>query len=735
MKYNGNTATSGSTADSSHTYDTAKALTVNGFTKTGYTFKNWNTAADGSGTAYADNASLKNLTSVNGGTVTLYAQWTANILTVQYHVDGAVKYDSNGDGVEDLDVSGKDIVDTGKYLYDEENSIAKIYGLLDSDRLQKYGYHCNNTWGVGKGGTVKVNAAKTFSTAQDLADMCKVTAQLEKGNVTVDLYPDWQINTGTVHYYPNADNVTVKDGYGSVVVDGEYAGSISYIEGFDYNAKGGVGANTLADVATLFERKGYHEDYPYNWRYGSPDSEIYFHADEEDLSPYVKDATDVHLKLYANWIANTYTVKFDGNGADSGSIQDISGTYDKAFTIPKNNFVRSCYEFTGWNTEKDGSGTAYADQESVKNLTAVNGETVTLYAQWKLSTYNVIFDKNNGTGSMENQILTFDKEDALSANTYLRVGYSFTGWNTQADGKGTTYTDQQKVTNLSADGSDVTLYAQWKPYMLTIHYHNDGAQKWQQYPDDTTIDVSNMDIVQTETVGYDAVYDHAGNGLLDADRFTRTGYHTTGYWKIGSKTGQLVSYSDGSMTGDKGQDVAKLLGADTQLVNSDVTVDLYPAWEIDTCSLTISNTVSGSMGNKAKDFAFNVKLSNSNPDGVIPSKLTVVFTDENGKETEKELTVSNGMVSVELSHKQSVTLKGIPYGTTYTATETNGDGYDVTKTNDSGIITKDVSVSFTNTKNGTVPTSADAPVPYPIMAAVLLGMLAMAAGKKKKLKK
>ena len=732
VKYDGNTAASGSTADSFHTYDTAKALTANGYKKTGYTFKNWNTAADGNGTAYADNASLKNLTSVNGGTVTLYAQWTPNILTVQYHADGSVKYDSNGDGVADLDVSGKDIIANGTYAYDLKDDGGEKYGLTDSERLQKYGYHCNNTWVVGKGGTVKVNAAKTFSTAQDLAKLCGVTAQLEKGNVTVDLYPDWQINTGTVHYYPNADNVTVKDGYGSVVVDGEYAGSISYIEGFDYNAKGGVGANTLADVATLFERKGYHEDYPYNWRYGSPDSETYFHADKEDLSPYVKDATDVHLKLYANWIANTYTVKFDGNGADSGSIQNISGTYDTAFTLTKNNFVRNCYKFTGWNTEKDGSGQSYADQESVKNLTAVNGGTVTMYAQWKLSTYNVIFDKNNGTGSMENQVMTFDKEEALSANTYLRVGYSFTGWNTQADGKGTAYTDQQKITNLSIDGSDVTLYAQWKPYMLTIHYHNDGAQKWQQYPDDTTIDVSNMDIVQTETVEYNAVYNHAENGLLDADRFTRTGYHTTGYWKIGSKTGQLVSYADGSITGDKGQDVAKLLGADTQLVNSNVTVDLYPAWEIDTCSLTLSNTVSGSMGNKAKDFAFSVKLSNSNPDGVIPSRLTAVFTDENGKETEKELAVSNGTVTVELSHKQSVTLKGIPYGTAYTVTETNGDGYDITKTNDSGTITKDVSVSFTNTKNGTVPTSVDAPVPYPLIVMAFIGTAILVVGKKRK---
>lgn len=76
VTYNGNDNTGGSTANSSHTYDTAKALTTNGFVKIGYTFNGWNTKADGTGTKYTDGQSVKNLTSTNGGTVTLYAQWS-----------------------------------------------------------------------------------------------------------------------------------------------------------------------------------------------------------------------------------------------------------------------------------------------------------------------------------------------------------------------------------------------------------------------------------------------------------------------------------------------------------------------------------------------------------------------------------------------------------------------------------------------------------------------------------
>ena len=78
---------SGSTANSSHEYDTAKALTTNGYSLTGWTFAGWNTTADGSGTSYSDGASVENLTSTNGETVTLYARWTANTYTVKYDMN------------------------------------------------------------------------------------------------------------------------------------------------------------------------------------------------------------------------------------------------------------------------------------------------------------------------------------------------------------------------------------------------------------------------------------------------------------------------------------------------------------------------------------------------------------------------------------------------------------------------------------------------------------------------
>lgn len=90
IKYHGNGATGGSTANSSHTYDVAKELTPNGFAKTGYVFDGWNTKPDGKGTGYADKQSVKNLTSTNGDIINLYAQWAPITYTIEYNGNGAI---------------------------------------------------------------------------------------------------------------------------------------------------------------------------------------------------------------------------------------------------------------------------------------------------------------------------------------------------------------------------------------------------------------------------------------------------------------------------------------------------------------------------------------------------------------------------------------------------------------------------------------------------------------------
>ena len=77
----------GSTADKRMEYDKVGNLTRNGYSRAGYTWLGWSSSADGNGTMYSDEQSVVNLTSEDGGTVTLYAVWKINRYTVTF-IDG-----------------------------------------------------------------------------------------------------------------------------------------------------------------------------------------------------------------------------------------------------------------------------------------------------------------------------------------------------------------------------------------------------------------------------------------------------------------------------------------------------------------------------------------------------------------------------------------------------------------------------------------------------------------------
>lgn len=84
----------------------------------------------------------------------------------------------------------------------------------------------------------------------------------------------------------------------------------------------------------------------------------------------------------AAWTPYTYTVKFDGNGGN-GEMSDIACTYDESWALPDNAYMLGAAEFKGWSITKDGQ-VAYADKQTVSNLTAENNAEVTLYAVWKI---------------------------------------------------------------------------------------------------------------------------------------------------------------------------------------------------------------------------------------------------------------------------------------------------------------------------------------------------------------
>lgn len=88
------------------------------------------------------------------------------------------------------------------------------------------------------------------------------------------------------------------------------------------------------------------------------------------------------MTLYAQWTPITYTVRFDGNGATSGTMGDLAVTYDAEATLPARRYAKANKTFTGWNTKKDGSGASYGDKAAIRNLASVQDEVIVLYAQW-----------------------------------------------------------------------------------------------------------------------------------------------------------------------------------------------------------------------------------------------------------------------------------------------------------------------------------------------------------------
>ncbi len=145
--------------------------------------------------------------------------------------------------------------------------------------------------------------------------------------------------------------------------------------------------------------------------------------------------------------------------------------------------------------------------------------------------------------------------------------------------------------------------------------------------------------------------------------------------------------------------------------------------------LTVKKTVEGSMGSKTKQFQFQLKLTA--PEGqVLPTELEYTKGDENG--TIK----SNGDVyAFTLAHEETIAIKGIPSQSTYTVTEVDGEsnGYTVTQKNATGTMKADTTVSFVNTKNGSVPTLADMNTKIPFVLVILaIGGVGFILWKKRK---
>jgi len=112
--------------------------------------------------------------------------------------------------------------------------------------------------------------------------------------------------------------------------------------------------------------------------------------------------------------------------------------------------------------------------------------------------YVVTFDSNTGTGTMNPQKISYNVATNLTENAYTKNGYTFDGWNTDANGHGVAYSNGQSVTNIE----NITLYAQWNMETYNIGYTlNDGTVATEN-PDTYNIETTSFTLNNPNKTGY-----------------------------------------------------------------------------------------------------------------------------------------------------------------------------------------------------------------------------------------
>lgn len=425
-------------------------------------------------------------------------------------------------------------------------------------------------------------------------------------------------------------------------------------------------------------------------------------SSSDDLYAKLAKRTTGNKTLTACWEPIHYTVTYDANGG-TGTMSTDTVTYDENYVTKANQFTRTGYEFIGWTTNADGSGSNWTSWIG-KPWKWTYTKNITLYAQWKAKTYTITYEPNGGVGDRYTQTATYDAYFKTMKNRFTRTGYTFAGF-IDLNGRIGTYAKINKKSFLENNA----LKHPWQLCKVDSEYqfYNYTDKVWETYcliywegpynvdygcsPSNFTLsakwwannytvkldykkDVSSS-YEKTIVTTYDKAYGELPQPVVQG--WTFKGWNTK---------------SDGTGTTVTADTVYKIAGDST----------LYAQWQINTYDLSVKHTVSGNMGNKCSDFSFTLNLS-----GMSGNNITAVFTDASGKQTTKILAMNNGKVAFTLKHGETVVFKNVPYNTSYTITEDNVRDYIVSSSNASGKVTDNTAVTFTSVRNIMVPTSAD----------------------------
>jgi len=544
VTYNANGGNGAPTAASqNYTFGAANlALTTKGtLTRTGYTFAGWNTLTTGLGTNYLESASYKPTASI-----ILYAKWTANSYTLTYNANGG---STNSTAVitagTPLTLSTTAGTRAG-FTLAGWNTVADGTGSSFAGATSQT-YYSDVTlyalWTPAIPGAPTVSAA----TAGNTTVSATVTAVAASGT-TVGPATSFTVqafdSTGTTAINGKTCTVLASASPLSCVITGLTNGTTYKFKATATNATGSAtgAASTVtatpAPYVVTYSLNGGTLTTPTtaNYTLGTPlilplptktgntftgwnnPSNASVGLDGSNYSP------PSTITLTAQWSPATYTITYNGNGSDGGTVAAMgSFTYGNSHSIAaKGTMTKSGYNFAGWTTASNGTGTLYAHATDViagSTATYTSASNLTVYAKWTPQVYVITYNANGGTGSPSraSDSFTFGSTPiSLPDKTGLNyAGYTFVGWSETASGAA--------VVNPYSPTQTRTLYAIWAGISYSISYNVNGG---------------------TGSVA-DATYTTGAAGVIlnDGSSLSRTGYTFAGWRNVAGTTVSTSAYT------------------------------------------------------------------------------------------------------------------------------------------------------------------------------------------------
>lgn len=506
VRFTGNGATGGNTPDQAFQYNIGQNLHRNEFTRDGYTFTGWKRADNQQ--AYGDGQWVTNLTTQPNGIVTMVAQWSANEAHIRYNPNPPAGKTAGGNGTPNWDGHTGDTPAIGGNGWTIDGYTFAGWTTSPDGSGTKYApgasWTANGTltlyaqWTPGEAGLTYDGNGATGGKTDPQNGVTDQKVNVRQNGFTRDGYTFVTWNTqadckGNA-VKPNSE-WTLR---GSSTLYACWAGVAQTLT---YHGNGATGGNTAAQSghtgdelttnANGFTRDGYTF---VRWDTAKDGSGTAYGEGKNGVGRYtMKPAGN---DLYAIWQANPASIRYRDDWGATGSTPDTTGVTGQNVTIAQNGFTRPGYTFTGWARDRRTNPSL----QPGGRYTLTPG-TTTLWAQWKADPAHLIYNANTGSTSQTRRTDgVVDQTLTVIANPFTRTGYTFTGWNTQADGRGRAYTAGNGFRLVADPKSNPVntsvLYAQWRINRVTLKFNPNGGTGG--YPDIT------VDAFTTVTIPADA---------------------------------------------------------------------------------------------------------------------------------------------------------------------------------------------------------------------------------------